>query len=191
MRHRKSNVKLGRTASHRRMLLRNLVTSLFDNFLYDEKDEKAVKREAAAKDRSTAKTNYRPRKQVNRLVTTVDKAKAMKPLVDKVALLAKKGDIPSYRRAQGILTKGSTVNRLFEAVKTSDLFKERGSGFLTMGRIGLRKGDAAVMAAVSLITPDYVKVGDRSDRGRRAEDRRRRVEASRKRQQELKTAQED
>jgi large subunit ribosomal protein L17 len=165
-----------------------MVTSLFDGYLVDEEAEKAKESRKAAsqgKDEGADKDRRPARRRVNRLVTTVDKAKALKPLVDRLAILAKKGDEPSYRRAMGILTKGSVVNRLFEEVKERKLFAERDSGFLTMGRIGIRKGDAAVMAAVSLITPDYVKVGSEGDRSRRTVDRRRRVEASRKRQQEL------
>jgi large subunit ribosomal protein L17 len=171
-----------------------MVTSLFDGYLVDEEAEKAKEaRRAAAQgaDEKRSKSDSRPRRQTNRLVTTVDKAKALRPLVDKVAILAKKGDVPSYRRAMGILTKGSVVNRLFEEVKKGVLFQERECGFMTMGRVGVRKGDAAVMAAVSLITPDYVKVGGKTGRGRRRrEDRSRRVEASRKRQAELLTSEE-
>ena len=71
MRHRKANVKLGRTASHRDAMLRNMVTSLFE---YD------------------------------RITTTVSKAKALRPLADKMIGLAKggKGDLPAFRQAAAV-----------------------------------------------------------------------------------------
>jgi large subunit ribosomal protein L17 len=171
------------------MMLRNMVTSLFDGYLVDEEAEQAKEaRRAAAEgsDEKSPKGDRRARRKTNRLVTTVDKAKALRPLVDRVAILAKRGDQPSYRRAMGILTKGSVVNRLFEEVSKGQLFQDRECGFMTMGRVGVRKGDAAVMAAVSLITPGYVKVGGKPARVRRGrEDRSRRVEASRRRQAEM------
>jgi large subunit ribosomal protein L17 len=181
-------------------MLRNMVTSLFANYLIDDEAEaeKEARKEASDSEKKEAATPQQakkrkesgpqPRRRTNRLVTTVDKAKALKPLVDKVARLAKKGDRLSLVRAEAILTRGSVARRLFKEVEISGLFQDRDFGFLSMGRIGIRKGDAAVMASVTLITPDYVKAsGSRTGGVRRGtEDRRKRVEASRKRQQELK-----
>jgi ribosomal protein L17 len=178
------------------MLLRMLVTNLFSNFLIDDEAEKAKEArravlkgeqdtEKSRNKKKTSKEDPQPLRKKNRLVTTIDKVKAMKPLVDKVAILAKKGDKVSLLRAQTILTRGSVASRLFEEVKNTDLFKDRECGFLSYGRIGLRSGDAAVMVAASLITPDYVKATGGAGAVRGMRDRRKRVEASRKRQAEL------
>ncbi|MDR1081758.1 MAG: 50S ribosomal protein L17, partial [Deltaproteobacteria bacterium] len=88
MRHRKANVKLGRTASHRTMMLRNMVTALFANYLVDNDAEKAKEARRAAADAESKAGRGRdvaqPVRRTSRMVTTVDKAKALKPLVDKV-----------------------------------------------------------------------------------------------------------
>jgi large subunit ribosomal protein L17 len=190
MRHRKANVKLGRTASHRKMMLRNMVTSLFDNYLIDEQREKArVDKLTAAKGLTVDDPNaVQPRKRVNRMTTTVDKAKALRPLVDKVILLARKGDDASFRRLEGIFTKGSVVQDLMTAVKERDEFAGRDYGFMSYGRVSLRAGDAAVLCAVSLIGRDYQQASTTKDAVRSTADRRKRVAASQKRQAGLDAA---
>lgn len=118
MRHRKSNVKLGRTASHRDAMLRNMVTSLFE---YD------------------------------RITTTVSKAKALRPLADKMIGLAKngKGDLHSFRQAASVITKRAVLDKIF--AEASGRFSDRDCGYTIMVKTGLRKGDAAPMVILELI----------------------------------------
>jgi large subunit ribosomal protein L17 len=146
MRHRKANIKLGRTASHRDAMLRNMATSLFDK---------------------------------KSIITTVHKAKALRPLADKLVGLAKKGDLAAYRRALGYFTKNRIGKLLFKSVKDDDAFGDRSCGYTTMGRIGLRKGDAAVLVKISLIGPGYKKKVATGPRKVTHRDRRLRVAASR------------
>ena len=124
MRHRKANVKLGRTASHRDAMLRNMVTSLFE---YD------------------------------RITTTISKAKALRPLADKMIGLAKKGktDLHSFRQAAAVITKRSVLDKIFG--EAAGRFDSRSCGYTLMVKTGLRKGDAAPMVILELIKPGQEK----------------------------------
>jgi large subunit ribosomal protein L17 len=147
MRHRKANVKLGRTASHRKAMLCNMATSLF------ECEGKAIK-------------------------TTISKAKALRPLVDKLVGLAKRGDLHARRLASAYIVKKSVLKALFEEAGTQ--YADRSCGYTSMVKTGFRAGDASTMVRLSLIGPDYQRAGKGKPKTRVAEDRSRRVAASRK-----------
>jgi large subunit ribosomal protein L17 len=116
------------------------------------------------------------------IVTTVHKAKALRPLTDKLVGLAKKGDLAALRKAKTYFTKRKVLRTLFADVRDNELFSERNCGYSTMSRIGLRKGDAAVLVRVALIGPDYQKVGSTSTKGSAVTDRAARVAASKAKQ---------
>ena len=120
MRHRKANVKLGRTASHRRAMLRNMATSLFE---------------------------------YGKITTTITKAKAVRPLIDRLITLAKKGDLHSIRQAAAFLTKPAILKKLFTEAKENK-FDGRFCGYASLIRKGLRAGDAATMVHVTVLRPD-------------------------------------
>ena len=140
MRHRNATWKLGRNTSHRRALLRNLVTSLI---LED------------------------------RMETTVAKAKAMRPHVEKMITLGKRGDVAARRLAAGYLLSPNAVDRLFSTV--SPRYGDREGGYLRILRTGFRRGDGSEMALIELIGSE--KVLD--------EKREKRAEARAKRREEL------
>lgn len=119
MRHRKAGYKLGRTTSHRKAMMRNMVTSLIEH---------------------------------ERIVTTEVKAKAVRPLVEKMITLAKRGDLHARRLALAVLTKKSVTHKLFSGIK--DRFMDRAGGYTSIVRIGPRHGDAAPMAVLELINPE-------------------------------------
>ena len=116
MRHRNAGWKLGRNTSHRRALLRNLVTSL-------------VERE--------------------RITTTVAKAKAMRPHVEKMITLGKAENLHARRQAAAYLQTPASVKKVFDTL--SPRFAGRTGGYLRITRLGFRKGDGAEMAMVELI----------------------------------------
>src|SRR5258708_20305390 len=95
MRHRNAGFKLGRNTSHRRALLRNLVTSVIVE---------------------------------DRVETTVAKAKAVRPHVEKMITLGKKGDLHSRRQALSFLMTDSAVTRLFDTV--APRYGDRQGGYL-------------------------------------------------------------
>ena len=116
MRHRNAGFKLGRNTSHRRALLRNLVTSVIIE---------------------------------DRVETTVAKAKAVRPLVEKMITLGKKGDLHSRRQALAFLMTDDSVKRLFETV--APRYGDRQGGYLRIVKTGFQKGDGAEKAFIELL----------------------------------------
>jgi len=116
MRHRNAGFKLGRNTSHRRALLRNLVTSVIVE---------------------------------DRVETTVTKAKAVRPLVEKMITLGKKGDLASRRQALSFLMTSQSVTRLFDTV--APRYGDRQGGYLRIVRTGCQKGDGAEKAFIELL----------------------------------------
>ena len=116
MRHRKAGNKLGRNPSHRRALLRNLVTSVVVE---------------------------------DRVETTVAKAKAVRPLVEKMITLGKRGDVHARRQAAAFLMTPDSVSRLFATV--APRYGDRNGGYLRIVRTGFRKGDGGEKAMIELL----------------------------------------
>src|SRR5437879_12487914 len=115
MRHKVAGWKLGRNTSHRRSLLRNLVTSL----IVEE-----------------------------RIETTVPKAKAARPLVEKMITLGKRGDLSARRQAGAYLMTKDALTKLFDTV--APRFGDREGGYLRIVRTGWNKGDGADKAILQL-----------------------------------------
>ncbi len=116
MRHRVGGFKLGRNTSHRRALLRNLVTSVILN---------------------------------DRIHTTVTKAKASRPLVEKMVTLGKNGSVHARRQALAYLMTPDAVDRLFATV--APRYATRNGGYTRIIRTGVRQGDSAEMAFIELL----------------------------------------
>ena len=116
MRHRNAGFKLGRNTSHRRALLRNLVTSVIVE---------------------------------DRVETTVAKAKAVRPHVEKTITLGKKGDVHARRQALSFLQTDAAVTRLFDTV--APRYGDRNGGYLRIVRTGFQKGDGAEKAFIELL----------------------------------------
>jgi len=143
MRHRNAGYKLGRNTSHRRALLRNLVTSII---LED------------------------------RVETTVAKAKAVRPHVEKLITLGKKGDLHSRRQALSFLQTRDAVTRLFDTV--APRYGDRTGGYLRIVRRGFQRGDGAEKAFIELLGAEQLL----------DEKRQKRAEARAKRREELQKA---
>jgi large subunit ribosomal protein L17 len=146
MRHLKAGKKLGRNTSHRRALLRNLVTSL----ILEE-----------------------------RIETTEPKAKAMRPHVEKMITLGKRGDVAARRLAASYLLTRAAVDKLFDTV--APRMGDRNGGYLRIIHTGWQKGDGAEKAFVELIGSEKAI----------AEKQHKRAEARAKRREEAKKAMEE
>ena len=85
----------------------------------------------------------------DRVETTVAKAKAVRPQVEKMITLGKKGDLHSRRQALGYLQTDKAVSRLFETV--APRYGDRNGGYLRIVRTGFQQGDGAEKAFVELI----------------------------------------
>ncbi len=146
MRHKVSGYKLGRTTSHRRSLLRNMVTSL----IIEE-----------------------------RIETTVPKAKALRPSVEKIITLGKRGDLAARRQAAAYLMTDEAVKKLFETI--GPRFGDRNGGYTRIVRTAWQKGDGADKAFIELLGSEQVLDEKRQ---KRAEARAKKAEETRKAMEE-------
>ena len=118
--------------------------------------------------------------EAERVITTVPKAKAVRPLVDKMITLAKRDTLHTRRQAASFLETPAAVKKLFETF--GPRFAQRPGGYTRITRLGPRRGDGAEQAMLELVGSELV---------RRSEERRKRKEARLKAVQEGKAPQED
>ena len=102
-----------------------------------------------------------------RITTTVPKAKAARPLVEKMITLAKADNLHARRQAAAFLLKPEAVEKLFE--KLGPRFNQRNGGYTRIVKIGWRKGDGAETAKLELVGSELVKRA--ADRAARREER--------------------
>src|ERR1700724_2058100 len=102
-----------------------------------------------------------------RIITTVPKAKAAKPLVEKMITLAKEDTLHARRKAAAFLRTPDSVKKLFDKLGTR--FGQRNGGYTRIVRLGPRKGDGAEQAMLELVGSELVKRA--ADRAKRKEDR--------------------
>ena len=84
-----------------------------------------------------------------RIQTTEAKAKAVKPFVEKMITLGKRGDLHARRQALAALRSNTVVHALFADV--APRFAERPGGYTRILRLGQRQGDAADMVYLELV----------------------------------------
>ncbi|MBC8165674.1 MAG: 50S ribosomal protein L17 [Bryobacteraceae bacterium] len=102
-----------------------------------------------------------------RIVTTPPKAKAAKPLVEKMITLAKRDTLHSRRMAAAFLNHPAAVQKLFDKLGTR--FGQRHGGYTRIVRLGWRKGDGAEQCMLELVGSEVVKRS--AERARRREER--------------------
>jgi large subunit ribosomal protein L17 len=102
-----------------------------------------------------------------RVVTTVPKAKAVQPLVEKMITLAKRDTLHTRRQAAAFLETPAAVQKLFDKLGTR--FGQRNGGYTRVVRLGWRKGDGAEQAIIELVGSELVKRA--ADRAKRREER--------------------
>src|SRR5204863_401970 len=151
MRHKVAGYKLGRTTSHRRSLLRNMVTSLI---------------------------------MEERIETTVPKAKALRPTVEKMITLGKRGDLAARRQAAAYVMTDEALRKLFDTI--GPRFGDRNGGYTRIVRTTWQKGDGADKAFIELLGSE--KLLDEK-REKRAEARAKKAEETRKAMEEAEAQQ--
>ncbi len=105
--------------------------------------------------------------QEERIITTVPKAKAVKPLVEKMITLAKKDTLHARRQAAAFLETPAAVQKLFD--KLGARFGQRNGGYTRIVKLGWRKGDGAEQAMLELVGSELVKRA--AERAKRREER--------------------
>jgi large subunit ribosomal protein L17 len=116
MRHKMAGRKLGRSPSHRRAMLRNLVTSLLEH---------------------------------ERLVTTLPKAKAVRPIAEKMITLGKRDTLHARRQVMAYLLSDEVSKKVFDTI--GPRFSDRPGGYSRIIRYRNRVGDGAEEAIIELI----------------------------------------
>ncbi|WP_434051552.1 MAG: 50S ribosomal protein L17 [Roseibium sp.] len=86
------------------------------------------------------------------IVTTLPKAKEMKPIIDKLITLGKRGDLHARRQAISQIRDTAMVAKLFETL--GERYKDRNGGYSRVLKAGFRYGDNAPMAVIELVDRD-------------------------------------
>lgn len=118
MRHLNGLKKLSRSGTHRRAMLRNMVTALFTH---------------------------------ERIQTTEAKAKALRPVAERLVTLAKRGDLHARRLVARDVQDAEILKKLFSDI--AERFRTREGGYTRVLRVGQRRGDNGMMALIELV--DY------------------------------------
>lgn len=96
------------------------------------------------------------------IVTTLPKAKELKPIMDKLITLAKKGDLAARRLAISKIRNEEQVKKLFDTL--GERYAERNGGYTRVLKAGFRHGDNAPLAVIELVDrdPEAKGAGDRA-----------------------------
>ena len=84
--------------------------------------------------------------------TTLPKAKELRPVVEKLITLAKRGDLHARRQAAAQLKEVKDVTKLFDVLAAR--YKDRQGGYVRILKAGFRYGDMAPMAIIELVDRD-------------------------------------
>ena len=84
--------------------------------------------------------------------TTLPKAKELRPVVEKLITLAKKGDLHARRQARSQLKEDQYVTKLFDVL--GPRYAERKGGYIRVLKAGFRYGDMAPMAIIEFVDRD-------------------------------------
>ena len=91
------------------------------------------------------------------IVTTLPKAKELRPIVDKLVTLAKKGDLASRRLAISRVRDVVMVRKLFDTI--GPRYEDRNGGYTRVLKAGFRYGDSAPMAVIEFVDRDETAKG--------------------------------
>ena len=92
--------------------------------------------------------------------TTLPKAKDLRPMVEKLITLGKRGGLHARRQALAVLQDRKLTEKLFGPL--AERYKDRAGGYTRVLRAGFRYGDAAPMAVIELIDRDPAAKGQDS-----------------------------
>ena len=101
-----------------------------------------------------------------RIETTIAKAKAVRPIAEKMITLGRRGDLAARRQALAYLRANEIVHMLFAEV--APRFADRAGGYTRIVKLGPRYGDAAEMVYLEFV--DYVPPAPAAPRVRREEE---------------------
>jgi large subunit ribosomal protein L17 len=91
------------------------------------------------------------------IVTTLPKAKELRPIIEKLVTLAKKGGLAARRQAIAEIRDVAQVKKLFEVI--GPRYKERHGGYTRVLKVGFRYGDNAANAVIEFVDRDVEAKG--------------------------------
>ena len=94
------------------------------------------------------------------IVTTLPKAKDLRPVVEKLVTLGKRGDLHARRQAIARIKDAALVKKLFDVL--APRYKTRNGGYTRVLKAGFRQGDNAAMAVIEFIDRDETAKGQDS-----------------------------
>jgi len=97
------------------------------------------------------------------IVTTLPKAKEIRPIVEKLVTLGKRGDLHARRQAISQIRDVTVVAKLFDAIATR--YATRNGGYIRIMKAGFRQGDNSAMAVVEFVDRDLDAKG-KADKAR-------------------------
>ena len=86
------------------------------------------------------------------IVTTLPKAKELRPVVEKLVTLAKRGDLHARRNAISVMRDVPMVKKLFDVI--GPRYKDRNGGYTRVLKAGFRHGDSAPVAVIEFVDRD-------------------------------------
>jgi large subunit ribosomal protein L17 len=86
------------------------------------------------------------------IITTLPKAKELRPVVEKLVTLGKRGDLHARRQAISQMRDIDMVKKLFEVL--GPRYKERNGGYTRIIKAGFRYGDSAPVAVIEFVDRD-------------------------------------
>lgn len=101
------------------------------------------------------------------ITTTLPKAKELRPIVEKLITLGKRGDLHSRRQAQSFLQNKEQVKKLFETL--APRYDSRNGGYIRILKAGFRHGDSAPIAIIEFVDRD-INIKGKDDRERAAKE---------------------
>ena len=87
------------------------------------------------------------------IITTLPKAKDLRPVVEKLVTLGKKGDLHARRLAISRLRDAELVKKLFDVL--APRYKARNGGYTRVLKAGFRAGDNAPLAVIEFVDRDF------------------------------------
>jgi large subunit ribosomal protein L17 len=91
------------------------------------------------------------------ITTTLPKAKELRPYVERIITLGKRGDLHARRQAYAQIRDEKVVDKLFTTI--AERYKARAGGYTRVLKAGVRYGDAADMAVIELVERDVTAKG--------------------------------
>ena len=91
------------------------------------------------------------------IVTTLPKAKELRPVVEKLVTIGKKGDLAARRQAISEMRDVAMVKKLFDVI--APRYKDRHGGYTRIMKAGFRYGDSAPVAVIEFVDRDVEAKG--------------------------------